>query len=396
VPDTRVTDVTIELSADQRELRDRARRLADAITPLEQRCESDGGLSAEDISRVSDLVRNERLNATNMPAEFGGPGLSVLDQVIVEEQLGRLTNCLWALVWRPANALLSCSPEQRERYLIPAIQGRRRAAVAVSEANAGSDPSAICTVAEQTAQGYHLRGEKWFVTSADAADFLIVLARVMPGEAFALFLVDKDTPGVRFAEVPAFMHTYVYEHPTITFDVDLGADAMLGELGQGYELTRAWFTEERLMIAARCIGAATRALEESSAWAHERVQFGRPIASNQMIQAMLADSAVEIAVNRAFLYDVAQEAGLGGDGKLLHAKAAMAKLAASEAAGRVVDRAVQIFGGRGYRRDFAVERLYREVRVDRIWEGTSEMQRIIIANHMAKRGLAGLLWPSWG
>lgn len=145
------------------------------------------------------------------------------------------------------------------------------------------------------------------------------------------------------------------------------------------------------MIAARCAGAAARALGEAAAWAAERAQFGRSLADNQLIQAMLADSAVDIAVNRALLYDVAAQVDAGADRKLVHAKAAMVKLSASEAAGRVVDRAVQIFGGRGYRRDFAVERLYRELRVDRIWEGTSEVQRLIIANHVDKRGLEGLL-----
>lgn len=150
------------------------------------------------------------------------------------------------------------------------------------------------------------------------------------------------------------------------------------------------------MIAARCVGAATRALEEAADWAQSRRQFGRPIAANQLIQSMLADSAVEVALNRALLYDVAAEVDEEVPRKLAHAKAALVKLAASEAAGRVVDRAVQIFGGRGYMRDYAVERLYREVRVDRIWEGTSEMQRLIIANHIAKRGLDGLLAPAWG
>ena len=191
------------------------------------------------------------------------------------------------------------------------------------------------------------------------------------------------------------MHTYVFEHPTFSLDVELEPDAVLGQIGQGYELTREWFVEERIMIAARCIGAAERALRESAEWAFDRRQFGRPIGRNQLIGAMLADSAVEIALNRSFLHDVAREVDEDGDRKLVHAKAAMTKLAASEAAGRVVDRAVQIFGGRGYMRDYAVERLYREVRVDRIWEGTSEMQRLIIANHIEKRGLDGLLSPPW-
>ena len=235
-------------------------------------------------------------------------------------------------------------------------------------------------------------GEKWFVTVGDAADFLIVLAGVQPGNAPTLFLVDKQLPGVRVARVPRYMHTFVYEHPEFVFeDVELTADSVLGEVGGGYELTRSWFTEERLMIGARTVGAAERALRLAAEWTEQRHQFGKPLASFQLIQGMLADSAVDIAVNRALVHQVAWEFDQGGDEKTLHAKAAMAKLSASEAAGRVVDRAVQIFGGRGYMREYPVERLYRELRVDRIWEGTSEIQRLVIANEIAKRGLDALL-----
>jgi butyryl-CoA dehydrogenase len=188
------------------------------------------------------------------------------------------------------------------------------------------------------------------------------------------------------------MHTFVYEHPEFGFhDVRVGADAVLGEVGGGYDLTRDWFTEERLMIGARTVGAAERALTLAAQWAGERVQGGRPIAEHQLIQGMLADCAVDIAVNRAYVHQVAWEFGEGGDRKTLHAKAALAKLSASEAAGRVIDRCVQIFGGRGYMRDYPVERLYRELRVDRIWEGTSEIQRLVIANEIGKRGVDGLL-----
>jgi alkylation response protein AidB-like acyl-CoA dehydrogenase len=170
-------------------------------------------------------------------------------------------------------------------------------------------------------------------------------------------------------------------------------DAVLGGLGDGYDITRGWFTEERLMIAARTIGAAERALEEARDWAVSREQFGQPIAGFQMISSMLADCAVDIAVNRAYYHQVAWEIDNGADRKTVHAKASIAKLAASEASGRVVDRCVQIFGGRGYDRSFAVERLYRELRVDRIWEGTSEIQRLVIANELVKRGLGVLALP---
>jgi butyryl-CoA dehydrogenase len=328
-----------------------------------------------------------------MPTEWGGQGLSTLDQVIVQEQLGQLTGALWDAVWRPANALAHCDQAQRERFLIPAIRGERRDCFAVTERNAGSDPSLLETVAEpDRAGGYLLSGEKWFVTVGDVADFLIVLALVLPERAPTLFLVDKQLSGVRVKRVPAYMHTFVYEHPEFSFDrVSVGSELILGELGNGYELTREWFVEERLMIAARTIGAAERALRLASDWAKERVQFGSALIEFQLIQAMIADSACEIALNRALLYQIAWEAGSGLTRKQLHAKAAMVKLSASEASGRVIDRCVQIFGGRGYMREQPVERLYRELRVDRIWEGTSEIQRLIIANEASKRGLDTLL-----
>ncbi|SCK05292.1 Acyl-CoA dehydrogenases [Streptomyces sp. SceaMP-e96] len=196
--------------------------------------------------------------------------------------------------------------------------------------------------------------------------------------------------------VPRFMHSAVNGHPEFTFtDVFVPDDDVLGGVGNGYELTKEWFTDERLMIAARTTGAAERALGLARDRSVERRQFGSPIADFQLVQGMLADCAVDIAVNRAYTHQVAWEADQPGtDRKTLHAKAAIAKLAASEAAGRVIDRCVQIFGGRGYDRSYPVERLYRELRVDRIWEGTSEIQRLIIAGELVKRGTGVLQMPT--
>jgi acyl-CoA dehydrogenase len=358
----------------------------------EEACEAANGLPPEVPADVAERVRAHELQAINMPAEWGGAGLSVLDQVIVQEQLGRLTNALWDMVWRPANALRACDDAQRNRYLIPGIRGERRDCVAVTERDAGSDPSAIATTARRVDGGFAIDGEKWFVTVGDAADYLIVLALVLPERAPTLFLVDKATPGVAVLRTPRYMHTFVYEHPEFGFTgVQVGEDAVLGGIGQGYELTRDWFVEERLMIAARAVGASERALRTATDWAGERVQGGGPIVGHQLIQGMIADSVVDIATNRALVHQVAWEADHGLPRKLLHAKAAVVKLAAAEAAGRVVDRAVQILGGRGYLRENPCERLYRDIRVDRIWEGTSEIQRLIIGNEVAKRGLDGVL-----
>ena len=379
----------------QRELGDRARALTRELMPLEESCERGGGLSSEEWQRVRELTLDSGLGAVNMPSEWGGGGLTILEQAIVEEQLGQLTNALRDVVWRPPNSLRRSTPDQRERYLLPAIRGERVGCVAITEEHAGSDSQAIATVAQPDGDGWLITGEKWFVTRGDIADFVIVLALAMPERRPTLFLVDRGLPGFRVVRVPAYMHTGVFNHAELVFDgVRVGPPNVLGEVGEGYELTRDWFVEERLLIGARAIGAAERALREAVAWAERRVQFGRPIIDNQMIQAMVADSACEIALNRALVYQVAAEADGGLPRKLLHAKAAMVKLAAAEAADRVVDRCVQIFGGRGYMRENPVERLYREVRVNRIWEGTSEIQRLIIANHVVKRGLDDLLAPS--
>jgi butyryl-CoA dehydrogenase len=373
------------------DLKTRAIDLYERIEPFEDECEANNGLTPEGFATIRRAVLETGLQAINMPEEWGGAGLTVLEQVVVQDELGKLTNALWDCVWRPANALRACTPEQRDRWLIPDIRGERRDAVAITEANAGSDPGALETVATPSGDGYVIDGEKWFVTVGDAADFLLVLAAV-PDHGPTLFIVDKHLPGVRISRTPRYTHTFVYEHPEFVFEgVRVGADTVLGEVGGGMDLTRDWFTEERLMIAARTIGAAERALSLATDWAQTRVQGGARLIDHQMIKAMLADSAAEIAVNRAFTHQVAWEFDQGGDRKTLHAKAAMTKLAASEASGRVVDRAVQIFGGRGYMREQPVERLYRELRVDRIWEGTSEIQKLVIANEIDKRGLAGIL-----
>jgi butyryl-CoA dehydrogenase len=288
--------------------------------------------------------------------------------------------------------LRHCTEAQRERFLIPAIQGTRRDCFAVTEPDAGSDPSRITTTATPMNGGYRLNGEKWFVTTGDVADFLIVLALVEPARAPTLFLMDKDLPGVSIKRTPRYMHTFVFEHPEFLLeDVMVDRDCVLGEVGHGYDITKEWFVEERLMIGARCVGAARRALNAATDFARTRVQFGRPIVEHQLVGAMLADSAVDIALMEALVRQVAWEADGVVARKLLHAKAAMVKLSASEMAGRVVDRSLQVLGGRGYMRDNPVERLYRDIRVDRIWEGTSEIQRLIIAGEIAKRGLTALL-----
>ncbi|MCA9880360.1 MAG: acyl-CoA dehydrogenase, partial [Thermomicrobiales bacterium] len=204
--------------------------------------------------------------------------------------------------------------------------------------------------------------------------------------------VARDAPGVRWGRQPAFTNHALYGHPELTLEqVAVTADDVLGAVGGGITLTHDWFREERLMIAARCIGAARRCLEEAQTWARQREAFGSPIGEYQAVQWMLADSATELAAARALLSQTVDAMQAGIDPKIAHGQAAMVKLFASEMVGRVADRAVQILGGRGYMRENAIERLWRDTRIDRIWEGTSEIQRLIVARALERRGLDALL-----
>ena len=388
----------LRLTRDDRELQEKARAFAEQVLiPLEEECEEHDGLSAESHEKAKAAVLEWGFNAINHAPEDGGRGYDLFQQALIEEQWGRATGALWDIPWRPSIPLAAATERQKDEYLRPACRGERRDAYAITEDVAGSDPTMVRTTARRDGDGWVLNGEKWHVTSGDVADFLLVHAHVDGDpQKPTVFLVDKALDGVRVMRTPKYMHTFVFEHPVFAFeDVRLGPDAVLGEVGRGYELTKDWFVEERVMIGARTVGASTRALELSLAFAKERVQFGSPIVDFQAVEFMLADMAAELMAVKSMLYRVAWEAGRGGVGrKRLHALASAVKLVCSETAGRIVDRAVQIHGGRGYMRREPVERLYRELRVDRIWEGTSEIQRMVIANELRKRGpevYAG--WP---
>jgi alkylation response protein AidB-like acyl-CoA dehydrogenase len=246
--------------------------------------------------------------------------------------------------------------------------------------------SAISTRAVRHGDDWVINGEKWFVTDADTAAFFIVLA--WADDEQTLFLVRRDNPGIRFDRMPGFMHDpYVSKHAEMRF-VDCKVPDPDRVRSSGQEGAKAWFTAERLFIAARSCGTAERVIELARVWAQERVAYGHPIADYQGVQFPLADSLTELAAARLLTYYAAVEFDRGGDVRVAHGKAAMAKLFASEMVARVTDRALQIFGGRGFMTEHPINRYYREVRVDRIWEGTSEIQRMIIARGLFKRGAA--------
>jgi acyl-CoA dehydrogenase len=390
--------IDLALGPADRELQRRARAFTDQhLVPYELRCEMEGGLPEDDLEAIRGAVIEQQFNAINHSKEDGGQGLGVFEQILVSEQWGRATGALWDVIWRPSIPLRHGTEEQKDAYLRPACRGERRDAYAITEERAGSDISMVQTTAVRDGGDFVLTGEKWYVTVGDVADFFLVHAVVDGDPAKAtVFFVDKDQPGVRLVRTPKYMHTFVFEHPIFAFeDVRVPAGRVLGDIGQGDELTREWFVEERLMIGARTVGAATRALEESLEFAANRKQFGRSLVEFQAVEFMLADMAVEIAAAQALLYKIGWAAQRENvDLKRLHGQAAAVKLLCSETAGRVIDKAVQIHGGRGYMREYAVERLYRELRVDRIWEGTSEIQRLIVGNELRKRGPdAFTSWP---
>jgi acyl-CoA dehydrogenase len=381
-----------DLTPEQLELRDRARRFVeDLLIPNEELAERSGGRIPDELKqRIKREAVEQRLSGGLHAVEHGGQGWSKVDWFLVQEQLGRSTNALSWHMPGAYNVLASGSPEQIERYLKPALRGELHDAYAVTEAEAGSDPSGIETTATRTGDGWVIEGEKWFVTYGDVASVYIVKANALvDGEKRpTLFLVDRSLDGIEIVDEPPFSHTYPHGHPTLRFNrVEVGDDAVIGGVGGGDELERAWFTEERIGIAARGVGSMWRLIEDATAWALEREQGGHRIMDYQGVSFPLADSAADAAAGRLLALEVARLADAGADPKMVHAKASMAKLFVSEAANRCADRCLQIFGGRGYMRTNVAERFFRELRVDRIWEGTSEIQRLIIARALERRGV---------
>jgi alkylation response protein AidB-like acyl-CoA dehydrogenase len=377
-----------ELAPEIRELKARAARFVEEeLYPAEEHIVERGEIDPAEVEELKAKARAEGFSNYNIPAEYGGQDLPMLAQVAIEEEGGKATNGLGFIVCErgPRELLELADESQIERYVLPVLRHERQEAWAITEPGAGSDVSAIAATASRDGDAWVLNGEKWFVTAGDKADFFIVLAR--EADEQALFLVDRDSPGCEIVRTPRFMHDpYLYKHPEIRL-----SDCRVPEenrLQSGEEGAKKWFTVERLMIAARCCGAAERLLELAREFALERRAFERPIADYQGVQFPLADSLTELLAARLLTYHAAHEFDANSDAKVVHGKVAMAKLFASEMAGRVADRAVQIFGGRGYMEENPAERHFRELRVDRIWEGTSEIQRLIVARGLLKRGVA--------
>lgn len=384
--------MTFELPGDAKAWRDKARAFVDEqLLPHELTAELNEGKIDPAIRKGHEKMAIAMgLSIMDTPKVHGGLALPVLTQTAIVEQFGRVTNALgWCYGEAQAWMFQACTADQIERHIMPITRGEVHLCYAITEEEAGSDPAAISTTASRQGDHYVVSGEKWHVTSYNLANRVVVQAKLESGD-HCLFFCPADAKGLSVKRSPLYAHTYDHHHPILTFDqVRIPVADRIGEEGDGMGFTHAWFRRERLMIAARCCGAMARLIDDALSFAATRIVSGEPIANYQLIQAMLADSAVDLQAARLITYEAAAAHDRGENEKTLHARCSIAKLFASEAAGRVADRVVQIFGGRGYMREFAPERFYRELRVDRIWEGTSEIQRLIIARSLLKRGLEG-------
>lgn len=387
------------LTAEDIRIRDTARDFVETLIPHEVEAELAGGQLPDDLVHAHRKRAIELgIYAANMPASVGGPGFTALQQVLVQEQVGRVTNALAWVVHTPPQWWVEVATDyQRERWLEPTVRGEMHETYAITEEFAGSDVSALEATAHRDGGDYVINGVKWHVTSFNLADYVFVQARLVGGAHdgdHVLLVVDLPSPGVEVVRTPQYSHNIADEHPIVSFtDVRVPATHLVGAEGEGMTFTQDWFRFERIMVASRCVGAAQRLVEETTAFARERIVDGKPLGEHQLVAGMLADSATELFAARSLLYEVARGIDAGLDRKVLHGQASMAKLYCSEMAGRVADRAVQIFGGRGYMRENVAERMFRELRVERIWEGASEIQRVIIGRQLMLRGPQAVLDP---
>lgn len=359
------------------------------LYPLEPEVERTGLVTPEMAKEIQRKVKALGFYAPNIPEEFGGGGLDNVTMALLERELGRTS---WALhVWwaRPSNILCAGNEDQRRRYLLPSVRGEKVDALALSEPDAGSDIRSMRTMARRDGNDWVINGTKHFISHADAADFVILFAstgdeRVGPQtkKRITCFLVDKGTPG--FQVRPGYESVSVrgYQNNILTFDDCRVSEAqILGEEGRGFELANTWLRSTRLSVAATCVGKARRALELALEHAARRRQFGSPIGKFQGVSFQLADMVTEIDAADYLTLAAAWrlDQGLPADREI-----AQAKLYASEMAGRVTDRALQIFGGMGLMSELPLERMWRDVRVERIWDGTSEIQRHIIGRELLR------------
>jgi len=360
------------------------------LVPHEQEVEDTGVLREELLRELKAKAIAAGLYAANMPTEVGGAGLDAVSWILYEKELGYTGYALqYSCVARPSNILLACTGEQRERYLLPAVRGERVDCLAMTEPGAGSDLRGMKTTAVRKGDDFILNGTKHFISHADHADFVIVFAATGEEDSarhkrklITAFLVDMGTPGFQVRPGYRNVSHRGYTNSILEFnDCRIPQSAVLGAVHQGFEVANTWLGATRLQVAATCLGRAERALEAAKQWSVQRVQFGQPIGRFQGISFKLADMAVELRAAELLTLEAAW--------KLEHKIAtdmdmAIAKLKASEMLAMVSDEALQIHGGMGLMSELPLERIWRDARIERIWDGTSEIQRHIISRALLR------------
>ena len=360
------------------------------LYPHEKEVEETGVLRPELLNELKRKAIDAGLYAANMPTEVGGGGLDTVTWVLYEKELGKANYALhYCCVGRPSNILLACEGAQRERYLLPAVRGERTDCLAMSEPGAGSDLRSMKTTAVRTGNDFVINGTKHFISHADHADFVILIAATAveesargPRKKMTAFLVDKGHPGFEVLAGYRNVSNRGYNNCILRFtDCRVSADAVLGEVDQGFDVANTWLGATRLQVAACCLGRAERALDLAKQWAVDRVQFGQSIGKFQGISFKLADMAVELRAAELLVLEAAwkNDQGIATDSDF-----ATAKLKATEMLAMVADEALQIHGGMGLMSDLPLERIWRDARIDRIWDGTSEIQRHIISRALLR------------
>ncbi len=359
------------------------------LYPLEDEVERTGRVPPETARAIQQKVLDLGFYAPNIPAEFGGGGLDHLTFTLLERELGRSSMALNVWWGRPSNILCACNDGQRERYLIPCVRGEKMDALAMTEPDAGSDVRGMKTTARKDGDDWVINGVKHFISHADIADFVIVFVATGedqtprgPRKQITCFLIDRDTPGFEIREGYQSVSHRGYANCILNFDdCRVPSSQVLGAVGQGFEVANTWLVATRLSVAAFSVGRARRAFDLALSWAAERKQFGQQIGKFQGVSFKLADMITEIDAADLLTMQAAWQLDQGHDA---NRAISQAKLFATEMLARVTDEAIQIHGGMGLMAELPLERFWRDARVERIWDGTSEIQRHIISRELLR------------
>ena len=377
------------LSESQNMIVETAKRFVrENLRPHEEEVEQAGELREDLRLDIAEKSKAVGLYAANMPAQYGGGGLTSFEIALLESELGRTSLPLANCVFRPAPILKGCQGHHIDEYLKPTINAQRVDCFALTEPGAGSDAMNISTTAVADGDDFVINGTKHFISHADVADFAIVCAVTgttdgpRPRKQISTFLVDMGTPGFEVRRMERAVGNRGYHQCELFFnDCRINKRQILGELHKGFDVAKEWLFSSRVAIAADCVGRAEHILGYALEWSGTRKTFGKPIADHQGIGFKLADMATEIEAARLLALQAAWKMD---HGEATESVVGMAKMYASEVLGRVADHAVQIFGGMGVMQSYPIERFWRDARVHRIWDGTSEIQRLVIARELSR------------